>query len=71
MPHNTFYTYCVDKKFIRVKDLKFSLTKSIISYWISKGDAKEWSRAIKKKYPNATLEEAVLILKSDSDTKPF
>ena len=67
-----FYVYKTDKGFVQVKGLKLSITKSITSHWTNIGDAATWDRAIKKKYPTATLEEAILILKSDDiNAKPF
>lgn len=63
MEATKFFVYTIDKKFIRVKGLALSTTKSIITYWVNKNHALSWERAVKRKYPKAKLEEAVLILK--------
>lgn len=64
-----FYVYVVGKFFITEKSLR--LGKSVkcenARYWTNKGYALSWKDKILKKYPEATLEEAVLTLKNKKE----
>ena len=50
---------------INTKNLKIGFTKNIdkAAYWTNKRKAKTWNRAIKYKFPNATLREVGFVLK--------
>jgi hypothetical protein len=65
MKHSTFLVFCVEDKFVKVdkKSLKFSLSKEIVSYWSNKRTIKTWKSSVLKKYPNAEIKEAKIILK--------
>ena len=57
---NKFYLYKKGDKFIKINELKISLSKSIdnASFWANKKSAKSWKTKIEDKYPDAILVEA-------------
>lgn len=62
-----FYMYVYNGMYIRIssKTLKASTTDDIekAAYWTDKRNAKSWGSAIKSKYPEAELKEAILTIK--------
>lgn len=57
---NKFYLYKKGDKFIKINELKISLSKSIdnASFWANKKSAKSWKNSVERKYPDAILVEA-------------
>lgn len=62
---NKFYLYKKGDKFIKINELKISLSKSIdnASFWTNKKSAKSWKNSVECKYPDAILVKAGLNIK--------